>query len=70
MGIMNKQIYLVRGNKEESYEEFTERMMVETKKAAERLSAKSASLTITYRKPPTISVIPFKKTKIAAISIS
>lgn len=67
---MNKQIYLIRGPKEESYKEFTERMILETEKTSNDLSGSYASLTVTDRKPPAVSVIPFKKTKIAAVSIS
>lgn len=64
-----KTIYLIRGSKNESYPAFRERIF---KKAGEVISVRQPSatwVTLTAEKPPRCTIIPFKKTKIAAISV-
>lgn len=65
---MTKSINLIRGNKNESYEDFHERIKLLIhniiKNGIEKLH-----YTITLEKPPGISVIPFSKEKIALISV-
>ena len=67
---MFKNIYLVRGTNTESYSEFSTRIitsLVELNNIPQILKIKVVH---TAEPPPGISVIPFKKTKIASISIS
>ncbi len=64
---MQKDIYLIRGMESESYDEFRERIfsLVNPVKS----ECDSIKLVLTEKKPPTYSVIPFKKSKIATISV-
>ena len=66
---MNKDIYLIRGSESESYKEFSDRI----KKSVIALAAKTeilkAKVLYTAEPPPKISIIPFKKSKIASISV-
>jgi hypothetical protein len=66
---MIKQIYLVRGEKEESYNSFMERIERVVQTLADDKDIPHLSYTITEEPPPAISIIPFKKKKIASISI-
>ena len=64
---MRKDIYLIRGAKSESYEDFKDRIFKKLHSLSNLFD--KISLTITEKKPPLISIIPFKKSKIAAISV-
>jgi len=64
---MLKDIYLIRGDKVESYEDFKYRLL-EKMHSISNLFDK-IKLTLTEKKPPSISIIPFRKSKIAAISV-
>jgi hypothetical protein len=64
---MRKDIYLIRGLKTESYKDFKKRIFDELNSISGNSSA--IKLTITEEPSPSISVIPFYKSKIAAISI-
>ena len=66
---MRKDIYLVRGNESEDYRAFTARILKIAKKAADQIKPLALKVTLTQQPPPKISVIPFKKSKIAVISI-
>lgn len=66
---MRKEIYLIQGSKEESYADFTERIIVLSKEVAGGQGVNAVKVTYTHAAPPMISVIPFKKHKIAAISV-
>jgi len=66
---MKKEIFLIRGLENEDYEQFWERIL---KLASALLNAnETAQIKVSYTEnpPPKISVIPFKKEKIAAISV-
>lgn len=65
---MQKQILLVKGQKEETYEGFKDRIFDLAHSIVQKENPHKLSLTITEEKPPAISIIPFKKNKIAAIS--
>ena len=65
---MRKEIYLIKGNAEESYQGFSERI-IELAKSISRKDHTQIKITYTAEPPPKISIIPFKKTKLAAISI-
>ena len=66
---MNKTIYLVRGNKTESYVNFKNRMLSLVNRLVENNSTILVKVVLTESAPPSISIIPFKKDKIASISI-
>jgi hypothetical protein len=64
---MKKEIYLIKGLENETYQGFSERIL----KIADTVLVQVDQLKVTFTKtpPPGISVIPFKKKKIAAFSI-
>ena len=64
---MQKDIYLIRGMESESYDDFRHRIFSMVN--SEKPNHDSVKLVITEQKPPRYSVIPFKKSKIAAVSI-
>jgi hypothetical protein len=66
---MNKEIYLLRGTDKEGYQEFFKRVFYMTSALAKNLNPEALKFTITLKAPPRITVIPFSKKKIAAISI-
>ncbi len=66
---MNKQIYLIRGTKNESYEEFSKRLKTQAHSLSKEKEILQVKLTFTAYLPPKVSIIPFKKQKIAAISV-
>ncbi len=66
---MRKEIYLVKGKPNESYPHFSKRIMSLSKAVLENRNVISLKVTFTGESPPKISVIPFKKGKIAAISL-
>jgi len=66
---MVKTIYLLRGSKAESYTDFSKRIksIAESMLSLDEIS--QLKLVLTENRPPSISIIPFKKDKIAAISM-
>lgn len=66
---MKKEIYLIRGLEGENYSEFSSRIVETALQASTIKTVTSVKVTYTAEKPPLISLIPFKKKKIAAISL-
>ena len=66
---MNKEIYLIRGKDNESYQSFKERIFNTVLSLIKELKPEAIRFTITEKSPPKFSVIPYSKKKIAAISI-
>lgn len=66
---MRKDIYLIKGNRGESYEFFSEDLISLTKSLISDHRIERISMTFTHEPPPKISIIPFKKDKIASISM-
>jgi hypothetical protein len=64
---MQKDIYLIRGAESESYFDFKNRIFDKAQSISDRFDG--IKLTITEVKPPSVSVIPFRKSKIAALSV-
>jgi hypothetical protein len=64
-----KQIYLVNGTEDESYKAFKERIHWEADILARTNTINCISYTITENEPPSVSIIPFRKQKIACISL-
>lgn len=66
---VTKQIYLVRGTKEETYSSFKDRIQNSLLKLSQQNDILKLSFTITENAPPGISIIPFKKNKIVSVSV-
>lgn len=66
---MNKQIYLIRGTKDETYAGFQNRIQEAMTSVLKDNQVSRLSFTHTTEAPPKLSIIPFKKKKIAAISV-
>lgn len=66
---MIKTIYLIRGSKEESYDDFSNRVKSSVQSLLTIDAIEQIKLVLTENPPPVISIIPFKKQKIASISI-
>ena len=62
-------MYLVRGTSKESYKDFRSRILNLAHEVAQGSGPTAMWLTLTEAPPPSISVIPFKKSKLAVISI-
>lgn len=67
---MHKTIYLVRGYKDESYFDFSQRILSKTESILKLGGIEQLKVVLTEDKPPAISIIPFKKEKIASISVA
>lgn len=66
---MNKEIYLIKGMANESYKEFSHRILTLSKKVQADGNVISVKTVYTNEPPPGLSVIPFKKEKMAAVSV-
>jgi len=66
---MKKTICLIRGDKTESYKGFNNRILKLTNSLAKKHPSILIKAVFTKEAPPSISIIPFKKDKIASISI-
>lgn len=66
---MKKRIYLVRGNTTESYKEFKDRIFMLTDQLLSSDELSALKVVLTEAAPPGISIIPFKKKKVATISV-
>ena len=66
---MQKEIYLLRGSDSESYSSFKDRIFEIAENALTALDPSALSLTLTEQPPPRISVIPFRRKKVAALSL-
>jgi hypothetical protein len=65
----SKTIYLIRGSKNESYPAFRSRILEKLNLVKEVYKPAALWVTMTTEKPPRYSIIPFRKAKIAAISV-
>lgn len=66
---MQKFIYLIRGSKDESYADFSQRIKTNAASVMQSKNVGQLKIVLTEQKPPLISIIPFKKQKIASISV-
>lgn len=66
---MHKEIYLIKGMQEEEYTAFLSRIAGIAEYVAEKLKPVRLKYTITAKAPPTFSIIPFSRHKIAAVSL-
>lgn len=67
---MSKEIILIKGLENETYMQFSERILSLGKSLLEDKEITQVKISCTLNPPPKLSVIPFKKAKIAAISIN
>lgn len=66
---MRKEIYLIRGLRDETYDGFRMRIMTLAEQAVASADPAKLKFVLTIQPPPKISIIPFKKKKVAAISV-
>jgi hypothetical protein len=66
---MKKEIYLIKETERETYKQFSQRILALSKKVSADEKTEWIKTVFTGEPPPKVSVIPFKKQKIAAISI-
>jgi hypothetical protein len=66
---MSKEIILIKGLENETYTQFSERILLLGTSLLKDKDTTQIKITYTLNPPPKISVIPFKKGKIAAISV-
>jgi hypothetical protein len=66
---MKKEIYLIKGLANESYRQFSDRILSVGTALLENKDLVQIRISYTSDPPPKISVIPFKREKIAAVSI-
>jgi hypothetical protein len=66
---MNKEIYLIRGTDQESYPDFNRRIFNLASDLVKGVNPETLKFTITAFAPPRITIIPFRRSKIAALSI-
>ena len=64
-----KQIYLLRGDEHISYEQFYSLITEKAERVSGAQGVRGVKCTITAEPPPRCSVIPFRKEKIAAVSV-
>ncbi len=66
---MKKTIYIIRGTKAEKYEDFRARIFEAVNNLKDKEGIHALKLTLSTKKPPALSVIPFRKSKVAVVSI-
>jgi hypothetical protein len=66
---MIKEIYLIHGKEDESYADFSARILHIAKSQSENPSVSGVKVVLTLEAPPHFSVIPFRKNKIASLSL-
>jgi len=66
---MMKEIYIIGGMNEETYQAFTDRMLATAEEVASVYHPGKLWITLTESPPPLVSIIPFKRGKLAAFSL-
>jgi hypothetical protein len=66
---MTKQIYLIRGEEMETYPDFRNRVESCLAEFSPRKDILKLGYTITVERPPSVSVIPFRRKKVASVSV-
>jgi len=67
---MQKEIYILRGSVHEDYNGFKDRVFGLSSQAVKQYHPESLKACLTVQRPPLISVIPFRKKKIAVLSVT
>ena len=66
---MQKEIHIIKGLPEEGYEKFTSRIFAWCEELLKETNPAAMKITLTTGAPPALSVIPFKRKKVAVISV-
>jgi hypothetical protein len=66
---MRKEMYIIRGTGKENHTEFKDRILKIASRVAKEEKPLSVRLTVTQAPPPSVSIIPFKKSKISILSL-
>ncbi len=66
---MNKEIYILGGREAETYETFQNRVIATAAEVSQLCQPVKSWVTLTETPPPALSVIPFKKGKLAAFTL-
>jgi hypothetical protein len=66
---MQKEIFIIHGLPSEDYKDFKDRIFRLSEKILKQLVPEKLKICLTLVKPPRISIIPFKRNKVAAISV-
>lgn len=66
---MHKEIYLIQGLQDENYSGFHSRISGMVEFIAETLKPRGLKYTITAKAPPAVSIIPFSKKLMTAVSV-
>ena len=66
---MQKEIYILRGSEGEDYKAFGDRALELANTVAAKSDALQVKLCLTLERPPRVSVIPFRKDRIAVLSV-
>ena len=67
---MQKEIYILRSSVPEDYTGFKERIFHLSSQAVNQYHPETLKTSLTVKRPPLVSVIPFKKNKIAVLSVT
>ena len=67
---MLKEIYIFKGGKEKGYDSFSRNILELGRQVLSETSPLSLKVTLTTRRPPALSVIPFRREKAAVFSMS
>ena len=66
---MQKELYIIRGLPSEDYKGFKDRIFKLSEEVRKKHGPEKLKICLTVKRPPRISIIPFKKKKIAVLSI-
>ena len=66
---MQKEVYIIRGLPSEDYKVFKDRIFRLSENVLVKDGPKKMKICLTEKQPPRISIIPFKRAKIAVLSI-
>ena len=66
---MQKEVYIIRGLPAEDYKSFSDRMHKLSEEILKRAEVDRLKICLTLERPPRISIIPFKRSKVAVFSV-
>lgn len=67
---MHKEIYILNSHQKEDYKGFKDRIFKLSEAVLEQYGPETLKTTLTLKRPPLLSIIPFKRSKIAVISLT
>ncbi len=67
---MHKEIYIFRGLPSEEYDSFRKRIIELSRDLIDQYAPETLKINLTVKAPPRASVIPFKKKKVAVLSLT